>query len=234
MTTAQQQLAFTKAFGVMPSRTSAKAGYLQQFPNDQAFIDSADFAQGPVNAPKMDPVLADFDSQLQGLATGDPKAILVRLQTNVDRGAQGLTQMTTTSAPLPATTGPQPRRRTGIYGRQGSAGWLFVAPALIILGLFLLAADPDGAVRQLHQVERSGQPVHRLGADGRHRQLHGPVRQGRPGPAGLHDEHPQQPLLRGCSSFHCRRSSRWRWRWSSTSGCSRASRSSGPRSTSRR
>jgi multiple sugar transport system permease protein len=30
------------------------------------------------------------------------------------------------------------RRRSGIYGRQGSAGWLFVAPVVIILGLFLL------------------------------------------------------------------------------------------------
>jgi multiple sugar transport system substrate-binding protein len=89
MTTVQQQLAFTKAFGVMPSRISAKAGYLQQFPNDQAFIDSADFAQGPVNAPKMDSVLADFDSQLQGLANRDPKAILARLQQNVSTALKG-------------------------------------------------------------------------------------------------------------------------------------------------
>jgi multiple sugar transport system substrate-binding protein len=89
MTTAQQQLAFTKAFGVMPSRMSAKAGYLQQFPNDQPFIDSADFAQGPVNAPKMDPVLADLDSQLQGLASGDPKAILTRVQANLTAALKG-------------------------------------------------------------------------------------------------------------------------------------------------
>ncbi len=89
MTTAAQQLAFTKAFGVMPSRSSAKAGYLQQFPNDQPFIDSADFAQGPVNAPKMDPVLADFDSQLQGLASGDPKAILARVQANIAAALKG-------------------------------------------------------------------------------------------------------------------------------------------------
>jgi multiple sugar transport system substrate-binding protein len=89
MTAVQQQLAFTKAFGVMPSRISAKAGYLQQFPNDQAFIDSADFAQGPVNAPKMDPVLSDLDSQLQGLASGDPKAILTRLQANLTAALKG-------------------------------------------------------------------------------------------------------------------------------------------------
>jgi multiple sugar transport system substrate-binding protein len=83
MTSADQQLAFAKAFGVMPSRASVRAQYIQQFPNDQAFIESADFAQGPVNAPKMDSVLSDFDSQLQGLAKGDPKAILQRLQQNV-------------------------------------------------------------------------------------------------------------------------------------------------------
>ena len=84
MTSADQQIAFARAFGVMPSRASAKNSYLQQFPNDQAFIDSAEFAQGPVNAPKMDQVLADFDSQLQGLANADPKAILQRLQQNTD------------------------------------------------------------------------------------------------------------------------------------------------------
>ena len=89
MTAVQQQLAFTQAFGVMPSRISAKAGYLQQFPNDLAFINSADYAQGPVNAPKMDPVLADLDSQLQGLASGDPKAILTRLQANLSAALKG-------------------------------------------------------------------------------------------------------------------------------------------------
>ena len=89
MTASEQQIAFAKAFGVMPSRASAKPAYLQQFPADKAFIDSAEFAQGPVNAPKMDRVLADFDSQLQGLATGDPKAILVRLQQNVEAALRG-------------------------------------------------------------------------------------------------------------------------------------------------
>jgi multiple sugar transport system substrate-binding protein len=89
MTSTDQQIAFAKAFGVMPSRASAKDTYLQQFPNDKAFIDSAEFAQGPVNAPKMDSVLADFDSQLQGLASGDPKAILARLQKNVETALKG-------------------------------------------------------------------------------------------------------------------------------------------------
>jgi len=84
MTTAEQQLTFAKAFGVMPSRQSAGAQFTQQYPSDKAFIDGAAYAQGPVNAPKMDSVLADFDTGLQGLATGDPKALLARLQKNTE------------------------------------------------------------------------------------------------------------------------------------------------------
>jgi multiple sugar transport system substrate-binding protein len=82
MTKVDQQMAFAKAFGVMPSRQSARDAYTQQFPNDKPFIEAADYAHGPVNAPKMDSVLADFDAQLQGLAAGNPKAILDSLQKN--------------------------------------------------------------------------------------------------------------------------------------------------------
>lgn len=89
MTAKDQQLAFAKAFGVMPSRQSAKADYLAQFPNDAAFIDSAAFAKGPVNAPKIDSVLADYDSQLGGLATGNPPAILKKVQTNLSAALAG-------------------------------------------------------------------------------------------------------------------------------------------------
>jgi multiple sugar transport system substrate-binding protein len=82
MTTSRQQLAFAEGFGVMPSRQSAKEQYTAQFPTDRPFVDGAAYAQGPVNAPKMDSVLADFDTGLQGLATGDPKALLARVQKN--------------------------------------------------------------------------------------------------------------------------------------------------------
>jgi multiple sugar transport system substrate-binding protein len=82
MTKVDQQMTFAKAFGVMPSRQSARDAYTQAFPNDKPFIEAADYAHGPVNAPKMDSVLADFDAQLQGLATGNPKAILDSLQKN--------------------------------------------------------------------------------------------------------------------------------------------------------
>ncbi|MEU0565707.1 extracellular solute-binding protein [Nonomuraea sp. NPDC005983] len=82
MTKADQQLTFAKAFGVMPSRQSAKDGYVKEFPGDTAFVNGADYAQGPVNAAKMDSVLSDFDAQLQQLASKDPKTILARLQKN--------------------------------------------------------------------------------------------------------------------------------------------------------
>jgi multiple sugar transport system substrate-binding protein len=82
LTTKDAQIGFAKAFGVMPSRQSAQTEYVAAFPQDKAFIDGAAFGQGPVNAPKMNQVLTDFDTALQGLPGADTKAILTRLQTN--------------------------------------------------------------------------------------------------------------------------------------------------------
>ncbi|MBU4213110.1 MAG: extracellular solute-binding protein [Actinobacteria bacterium] len=83
LTSTDQQLAFSKAFGVMPSVESAAAGYKQQFPALSAFVDSATFAQNVVNVPGASDVISDFNSQLEGLATGDPAAILGSVQTNL-------------------------------------------------------------------------------------------------------------------------------------------------------
>ncbi|WP_219467961.1 extracellular solute-binding protein [Nonomuraea rhizosphaerae] len=82
MTKAEQQMTFAKEFGVMPSRQSAKDAYTKEFPADTAFVNGAAYAQGPVNAPKMDSVLADLDAGLQQLTAQDPKALLARLQKN--------------------------------------------------------------------------------------------------------------------------------------------------------
>jgi len=89
MTSAEQQIKFTEAFGVMPSRASLRDEYLKQFPNDEAFIAGAAYAQGPVKAPKMDSVLSDFDAGLQQLASTDPKALLERLQDNTEAALAG-------------------------------------------------------------------------------------------------------------------------------------------------
>ncbi|MGW3809778.1 sugar ABC transporter substrate-binding protein [Micromonospora sp. NPDC005113] len=82
MTSGEQQMAFAKAFGVMPSRQSVRDQYTSAFPADKPFIDGAAYAQGPVNAPKMDSVLGDLDTGLQGLVNGDPKTVLQNFDKN--------------------------------------------------------------------------------------------------------------------------------------------------------
>jgi multiple sugar transport system substrate-binding protein len=82
MTTKDNQLTFAQAIGVMPSLQSAEADYIAKSPQDKAFIDGAAYAQAPVNVAKIDQVLADFDTGLQGLPKADPKQILKRLQKN--------------------------------------------------------------------------------------------------------------------------------------------------------
>ena len=84
MTTAEQQLKNAEAFGVMPSRESAQADYVEAFPEDAPFIAGAEYGQGPVNLPGLGPVLADLDSQLEQLASGDVNEILESFQTNAD------------------------------------------------------------------------------------------------------------------------------------------------------
>ncbi|MEO5833559.1 MAG: extracellular solute-binding protein [Nakamurella sp.] len=83
LTGSDQQLTFAKAFGVIPSVETAKDAYLKEFPENQAFVNGVDYARGVVNFPGITDVLADFNAQLQGLATGDPKAILDSLQENL-------------------------------------------------------------------------------------------------------------------------------------------------------
>ncbi|MBM2617682.1 extracellular solute-binding protein [Actinoplanes sp. LDG1-06] len=89
MTTADQQLSFSKSFGVMPSRQDAQATYQQQNPDDAAFVAGAQYAQGPVNAPKMDSVLADLDAGLQGLQNGRPATVLQRFDKNAKTALGG-------------------------------------------------------------------------------------------------------------------------------------------------
>jgi multiple sugar transport system substrate-binding protein len=84
LTSTDQQLAFSKAFGVMPSVKSAAAQFAQQFPAQKAFVDGAAYATGPTSLPGFDQVQKDFDSKILGLSDGssDPKAMLAALQKN--------------------------------------------------------------------------------------------------------------------------------------------------------
>ncbi|MFI7574937.1 extracellular solute-binding protein [Micromonospora sp. NPDC049497] len=89
MTAGEQQMTFAKAFGVMPSRQSVRDQYTSAFPTDKPFIDGAEYAQGPVNAPKMDSVVAELDTGLQGLANGNPKTILQNFDKNAKAALGG-------------------------------------------------------------------------------------------------------------------------------------------------
>lgn len=86
LTSTDQQIAFAKAFGVMPSVKSAAAQFSAQFPNQKAFVDGAADATGPTSLPGFDQVQKDFDSKILGLSNGssDPKAMLSALQKNGD------------------------------------------------------------------------------------------------------------------------------------------------------
>ena len=84
LTSTDQQLAFADAFGVMPSIRSAADQWKTDNPDQAAFLDSADFAQGVPNQDGSAAVISDFNSQLSGLKDGDPKAILESAQANFD------------------------------------------------------------------------------------------------------------------------------------------------------
>lgn len=88
LTSPEQQLANAEAFGVMPSRESAQADYVEQFPEDAPFIAGGEYGQGPVNLPGLGPVLADLDSQLEQIATADAAEILESFQKNAEAELQ--------------------------------------------------------------------------------------------------------------------------------------------------
>ncbi|MHB8187411.1 MAG: sugar ABC transporter substrate-binding protein [Dermatophilaceae bacterium] len=83
LTSVDQQLAFTKAFGPMPSTVEGIAKFKTQYPDDAAFAAGGEYGQGPVNLPGFDPVMSAFNSKLATLGKGgDPKAMLAELQKN--------------------------------------------------------------------------------------------------------------------------------------------------------
>ena len=84
LTSSDQQIAFSKAFGVMPSVQAAAEPFASQFPEQKAFVEGAEYAAGPTSLPGFDQVQKDFDSKIIGLSNGssDPKAMLDALQKN--------------------------------------------------------------------------------------------------------------------------------------------------------
>ncbi|MFD9690081.1 extracellular solute-binding protein [Kitasatospora sp. NPDC059146] len=88
LTSGDQQLEFAKAFGVMPSRTSALAAYAEKYPESKAWVDGVAHAQPPVTVPGFNQVLTQFNTDLQSLRTADPAAILAALQRNGEQAVK--------------------------------------------------------------------------------------------------------------------------------------------------
>ena len=90
LTSVDQQMAFAKAFGVMPSTQEGAKKFAETYPADAAFAAGGAYAQGPVNLPGFDPVMAAFNSKMATLSKGgDPKAMLAELQKNGDAALKG-------------------------------------------------------------------------------------------------------------------------------------------------
>ncbi|MCH8564397.1 extracellular solute-binding protein [Nesterenkonia sp. LB17] len=82
LSTPEQQLEFAEAFGVMPSRQAATEDYSSAFPEDAPFIAGGDYGRGPVNAPDMTQVVADLNSQLEGISSADLQQMMESFDSN--------------------------------------------------------------------------------------------------------------------------------------------------------
>ncbi len=84
LTTKEQQLAFAKAFGVMPSIQSAKSDWSAANPTMTPFVNGVQYAQNLPAQVGAGDVISDLNAQLSQLKTKEPKAILDSVQANLE------------------------------------------------------------------------------------------------------------------------------------------------------
>lgn len=84
LTATEQQLAFSEAFGPMPSVASAADAWTSANPDKAAFLEGAEYASFLPNQAGTADVIADFNAQLESLTTGDPAVILDSVQGNLE------------------------------------------------------------------------------------------------------------------------------------------------------
>ncbi|MDQ3468161.1 MAG: extracellular solute-binding protein [Actinomycetota bacterium] len=82
LTTAEEQQAFTEAFGVNPSRISLEEWNAEAQPEKAAFNAGVEYAQGQVAIPGFPSVNTDFNAQIEALGAGSatPEEAVERLQ----------------------------------------------------------------------------------------------------------------------------------------------------------
>lgn len=84
LTSADSQLAFSQAFGPMPSIKSAADAWTADNAALAPFLAGADYAQFPPNQDGASDVISDFNAQLESLKTADPAQILSSVQSNLE------------------------------------------------------------------------------------------------------------------------------------------------------
>ncbi len=132
LTSTDQQLAFSQAFGPMPSIQSAADAWTSANPDLGAFLAGAEYAQFPPNMAGAADVITDFNAQLESLKTGDTCGAAADGPVQ-PRGDRPVIVSALTTAPRRAGSSS-----SGIRRGEAAAGWLFTAPVLVILGVFLL------------------------------------------------------------------------------------------------
>ncbi|TDD73155.1 extracellular solute-binding protein [Jiangella aurantiaca] len=80
----EEQQTFAEAFGPIPSRSSLSDWNAETFPEKAAFAEGMENSRTQVAVPGFESVLADFNTQLEGMAAGTvtPEQALQTLQTN--------------------------------------------------------------------------------------------------------------------------------------------------------
>ena len=124
----EQQLAFADAFGVIPSMESAAEQYRRTTPTTRRSSRAPTTPRTRRRSRVRPTSIADFNAQLESLKDGDPAAILASVQRT--RCRRVVERVTRPSEPARA-----PRSNSGPRARDG---WLFVSPAIVILGVFLV------------------------------------------------------------------------------------------------
>jgi len=84
LTSTEQQLAFSKAFGPMPSIQSAAEQWSADNPQSVAFLAGADYAKAVPTTDGIASVITDFNSGLESLETGNPQELLDTTQSNIE------------------------------------------------------------------------------------------------------------------------------------------------------
>ncbi len=83
LTTDEQQLKFSEAFGVIPSKEGAAAEYAELYPERAAFVAGNDYAVSPVKFDGVNAVVTDFSAGLESIATADSVDLLASFQENL-------------------------------------------------------------------------------------------------------------------------------------------------------